>query len=260
MRSYVLALFAFTALINTAHSVGPNSVLNDTGVTRYGNDARSDLSTEPSSYPGQDARRGRDASALLSGLRKVGGGSKGFDFTKIANNGSVLPNSAVLGASATDWGCTYDNVTGLMWEIKVNNPALLRHMGHTFTWYDSNPSTNGGQAGTSSGGGNCLAAGRCDTEKFVQDVNSAGLCGHNDWRLPRTNELLSIVDYGVSDSGAPTVDTAYFPNIPTSASFWSGSADARDATSAWLVGFYSAVVGKWRKSAGEHVRVVRVGP
>lgn len=38
------------------------------------------------------------------------------NYTKIANNGSILPGDAQLGTQPTDWACTKDNKTGLMWE------------------------------------------------------------------------------------------------------------------------------------------------
>ena len=46
-----------------------------------------------------------------------------------------------------------------------------------------------------SGGGSCKTTGRCDTKKFTQDVNAAGLCGHNDSRTPNTQELSGIINY-----------------------------------------------------------------
>ncbi|MEE4379693.1 MAG: hypothetical protein V2J55_19570 [Candidatus Competibacteraceae bacterium] len=75
--------------------------LNDTGVTR--NDGL-----------GADHQYGRDPAAAAGVLPKTGSGSKGFDFTKIANDGTELPDSAALGTNPGDWACTRDNVTGLI--------------------------------------------------------------------------------------------------------------------------------------------------
>jgi len=49
------------------------------------------LTIEPTDYPDQDAFFGCDAAAKAGTLTKIGGGQVGFDFTKIANNGGVLP-------------------------------------------------------------------------------------------------------------------------------------------------------------------------
>jgi hypothetical protein len=45
-------------------------------------------------------------------------GAKGFDYSKIANDGSVLIAGAALGTAPVDWACTKDNITGLTWEVK----------------------------------------------------------------------------------------------------------------------------------------------
>ncbi|KAB2837692.1 MAG: DUF1566 domain-containing protein, partial [Burkholderiales bacterium] len=200
-------------------------------------------------------RYGRDPAAQRGALAKVGGGSKGFDFTKIANNGSTLPAGAALGNGPTDWACTYDNHTGLMWEVKVNNAAHLRHMSHSYTWYDS-VHNYGGNPGTASGG-TCLVAGRCDTEKFVADVNATHLCGHDDWRLPTLHELHNLADRGIASPGL-TIDTTYFPNTHAWY-FWSGSPFAGFSDYAWGV-YFNGGYDSWNpRNVAFQVRLVRTG-
>ena len=96
--------------------------LNDTGID-FCRDHASGVDTTVSSsttcaalpaHGGQDARYGRDPAAGRGAMTKIGGGSKGFDFTKIANNGSPLAPGVALGANPGDWACTYDNTTGLL--------------------------------------------------------------------------------------------------------------------------------------------------
>ena len=162
-----------------------------------------------------------------------------------------LAASAALGTGATDWACTKDNVTGLVWEVKTTSG--LRSSDHTYTWYNSNPATNGGDNGTASGG-TCFTAGRCDTEKFVADVNAAGLCGATNWRMPTIKELEGIVDFG---RFRPTIDPTYFPNtLPDSV--WSGSPFAGDASEAWAVHFYNGISDDTHKGY-VGVRLVRGG-
>ena len=56
-------------------------------------------------------------------------------YSKIANSGSVLPDSAVLGSGAGDWACTRDNTTGLIWEVKTTDGGL-RDWNKGYTNYD----------------------------------------------------------------------------------------------------------------------------
>lgn len=258
MRALIF-LLALVPLAVSAQSVSKR--VNDTGINFCRDHATgADTPVTPSTtctaaQGGQDARYGRDPAAQRGALAKVGGGSKGFDFTKIANNGSTLPAGAALGNGPTDWACTYDNHTGLMWEVKVNNAAHLRHMSHSYTWYDS-VHNYGGNPGTDSGGA-CLVAGRCDTEKFTGDVNAANLCGHNDWRMPTRHELYNLADRGIAVPG-PTIDATYFPNTPAWL-FWSGSPVAGYEYNAWFVNFYHGSAYWIGRGGAHHVRLVRAG-
>lgn len=249
MPQTFITILAAVTLVGIVQAAG----LNDTGISDCLDDAGV-VTTGVAAHPRQDCQYGRDAAAKAGKLTKVGGGSKGFDFTKIANNGTDLPASATLGSAATDWACTRDNVTGLVWEVKTTSG--LRSKDRSYTWYSSDPATNGGDIGTASNG-TCDAAGRCDTEKFVTDVNAVGLCGAKDWRMPAVNELESIPDRGISAPG-PTIDTTYFPNTKAS-NFWSASADAGLSYYAWYVNFGDGNVGLNYKSSALQVRLVRAG-
>ncbi len=229
----------------------PTHPLNDTGTTWSGAYPSGNATTcDPSHPAGQDCRYGRDAAA--GQLTKIGGGSAGFDFTKISNSGAELPASAALGTGPGDWACTRDNVTKLIWEVKTTSG--LRSQDHTYTWYNSDNITNGGSAGTTSGG-SCHQTGRCDTEKYVEDVNSTGLCGATGWRMPTVGELTSIVDQSRT---SPAIDTTYFPNTP-SLYFWSGSPYAGDSSNAWDVTFGDGGTYYHNRYGGTRVRLVRAG-
>lgn len=246
MRRFPLALLAALSLASATHA----APLNDTGIGFCGNDYNNTancaaVSADGGTHPRQDARYGRDAAAA-AGMPKIGGGGKGFDFSKIANDGTVLGAAAVLGAGVKDWACTRDNVTGLIWEVKATTG--LRGQSHTYTWYDSKPATNGGGIGTPSGGA-CFATGRCDTEKFAADVNAAGLCGASDWRMPKVKELEGIADLG---RNKPAIDPTYFPNT-SSWYFWSGSPGA------WGVDFGYGGAYRFDRSYYYGVRLVRGG-
>ncbi len=253
---FLLLVFASSAHATGLPDTGQDTCYNDTvadGVTA-GNAAS--IARDAGSHPRQDCRYGRDAAAAAGALTKTGAGAKGFDYSKIANNGTVLAAGAALGTAATDWACTKDNITGLTWEVKVNDNAHLRHQGHTYTWYSSNAATNGGNAG-STGANTCnatLPGNLCNTEAFVTAVNAAALCGYTDWRMPTLRELLTLVHAGVSN---PSIDTTYFLNTQASG-FRSGSPDAQDITSARDVNFADGDTSSMGgKVNNEYVRLVR---
>lgn len=238
--------------------------LNDTGITwsgqaTSGNESGSNCGG--AGHPaGQDCHYGRDAAAAAGEFTKVGAGPAGFDFTKVCNSGELAgegscPNDPPLGADANEWACTKDNVTGLIWEVKVNNTNHLRHMNHSYTWYDSSsPDGNNGVAT----GGSCGWIGWCDTERYVITVNEsygASLCGAHDWRMPTVNELLSIVDYS---KFGPAIDATYFPNSP-SGHTWSSSPHASSNDYAWVV-YADGSAGNGVRSNGNYVRLVRSAP
>lgn len=242
----------------------PTTNLPDTGQTLCDNGSNvmavctTANSGDGATYPRQDGRFGRDAKASAGTLVKVGGGAAGFDYSKIANDGSDLGAGVglTLGTNATDWACTRDNITGLTWEVKVNDVTHLRDKGWTYTWYNSDNATNGGAPGTVSGG-SCLATGRCDTEKFVADVNSSALCGFNTgWRLPTQRELFTLAHLGAEN---PSIDSTYFPNTKN-LDYWSATPSAVYSPSGvWTVVFNSGNWGVQGKSIGGwvYVRLVR---
>lgn len=183
-------------------------------------------------------------------------------YTKIANNGTELPDGAALGADASEWACTRDNATGRVWEVKTTSG--LRSQDHTYTWYDSH--SPDGSPGFPSITPNCATAGRCDTEKYTEDVNAAGLCGAADWRMPTRDELLGIVD--ASQATPPKIDPGFFPHTlltevsPSvwSSLFWSGSPYEGMLNNARVVDFYSGNHTFGQRNYGFHVRLVRAGP
>ncbi len=219
-------------------------VLNDTGITSCSDDTTNGLTCPQVTHPGQDAEYGRDKTNNDST-----DGLAGFSFTKISSAGAALP------ADATSWDCVRDNVTGLVWEVKTDNtPADLHDKDWTYTWFQTDPTNNGGDAGTQNGG-TCSGSSSCDTSGYVQAVNAAGWCGFTDWRMPTVDELSGIA---ALDRINPAIDTAYFPNT-NSAVFWSSSPNAYSGDYAWYVyfGYGYGYVGY--KSYDYQVRLVRSG-
>jgi hypothetical protein len=222
-------LFIASTALMSAPLFAQTSPLNDTGQTLCFDAATNGMAEcaaantgDGSTHPRQDARFGRDAQAGGGQLTKIGAGEAGFDFTKIANNGSELPASAALGSGPGDWACTRDNVTGLIWEVKT--PANANDF---FTFANA-------------------------SAVHAAAVNAAQLCGFNDWRVPTRRELLSIVHHGRSN---PAIDTTFFPNTQNSF-YHSIDIFAPKPAQAWIVDFFVGQAGARSQSIGSHVRLV----
>lgn len=254
LKQSVLSLLFSLFIIPASHAAS----LPDTGQALCDNGSNvleacsNTNSGDASTMPRQDGRFGRDPAAGAS--TKVGAGAAGFDYSKVANDGTTLAASAVLGSNATDWACTQDNITGLMWEVKTTDGGL-RDANWNYSWYDSNAATNAGNAGTADGADNCLDTARCDTEKYVADVNAATLCSYNDWRLPSKRELQTITHLGSSN---PAIESTYFPNTIAS-TFWSASSYVPVPTIAWYVYFFDGLDLASGKASSFSVRLVRGG-
>lgn len=192
----------------------------------------------------QDGMLGRDADDTSNDNRD---GKLGFSYTKIDATGAALP------ASAATWNCIQDNVTGLMWEVKTNDGGL-RDWAKTYTNYDSITELQ-------IGGTVAPLQSEIDAETnsvgFKNAVNSAGMCGASDWRLPTVDELQSIVDYGVANPG-PTIDANWFPNTQGTV-YRSSSPYAGYPAYARSVYFYNGVVSYGLRSDTFYVRLVRTG-
>jgi hypothetical protein len=211
------------------------SKIPDTGQTKCYNTS-SDVITCPS--PGQPLY-GQDANYTINPM----------SYTKLDGSGNSLPDSAA------SWVMVKDNVTGLIWEMKTNKDDVKNYndphdADNTYTWYDSNPATNGGYAGTPGSG--------TDTEDFIKALNDANYGGYSDWRLPTIKELAYIVDYSIPDPGS-TINTTYFPNTALS-SYWSSTTYAYDTYRAWGVHFgYGGDDGYGGKYGSYCVRAVHGG-
>ena len=156
-------------------------------------------------------------------------------YIKIGANGTALANQNAKWsdtgneADGTRWDCIQESDTGRMWEVKPKTPNQLRNSDSTFTYYIPNPRVAGSWVGSETSNGICnsLPSGKnCNTQNYVDAVNSVGVCGKKDWRLPTQTD----VDQQVK--GFPKL---YFPNLNW---FW---VESESSTEAWYVEAYSTV-------------------
>jgi PKD repeat protein len=228
--------------------------LNDTGITSSqcysaGTNTLS-LCSSPAAIAlnvAQDGMQGRDVAPATNSSAD---GKLGFSFTKIGASGETLPDSA------TAWSCVKDNVTGMVWEVKTNDGSL-RDWTKTYSNYDSTTSAQLYNGTTFVNPTQADIDAATNSIGFKNAVNTAGLCGGTDWRLPTADELQGIVDYGVAYPG-PTIDATWFPNTQGDW-FWSSSPYVGNADVAWVVYFNSGGVGSSARDSTFYVRLVRAG-
>jgi hypothetical protein len=207
--------------------------LNDTGIDWGGDypDGNNATCTSNIAAP-QDCHYGRDATH-----NDDTDGHAGFSFTKLDADGNALP------ASATEWSCVRDNVTGLTWEVKTDDDGI-HDKNNTYRW--------GGKTALGNG---IWGPYFDDWDSLVDGSNAEVLCGFTDWRVPTQEELTNLVSF---DRYAPAIDTDYFP-ITANSGFWSSSPYAYASGAAWYVYFYDGYSYYYFRTAPQGVRLVRSG-
>ena len=276
VKNFFLSLLIIVSI--TACDKGPNSnndainsnavplYLNDSGMDQYTQNFPQRLISDPapvalssaidSDAPGQDADRGQDSDPNNSD----NDGHGGFKFAYLDANGNLY--SVPPSNYATDpWSCVLDKTTGLIWEVKTLSGLQARD--NTYTWYNTDAKTYGGNVGfQSQGDSQCRQTlSNCNTEDYIAAINAMnngkGLCGLNNWRLPLREELRSILDYSVTNRAM--VDSNFFPNAAAGDTWTAQTAYYSDisGTDAWEMHFDSGYSEKHTKSAPDvHVRLV----
>ncbi len=234
--------------------------INDTGVSGF-SDGNTLVEHYQHTYPAQDAAFGSDRQILSGALNKLGEGEASFDFTRLDNTGNDVDNPSF------SFSCVQDNVTGLVWQIKSNSDETdINYVQQTFTWFSEE------ENGNVEGDINAMAQscnvsnGQCNTQDYIAEINSNGLCGFFDWRLPSVEELQSIIHYG--STSLPRVDKVFFPYLGTNNTnelwYWTSQSSADGvsnelANNAWAMDLNSGKDGFFNKGMSLHVILVRAG-
>jgi len=150
-------------------------------------------------------------------------------------------------------GTITDNVTGLMWEKKVDSGGI-HDRDNRYTW----------STGTNDMDGTIVTT-------FLAGLNAGGgFAGHTDWRIPNAFELYTLVNLQIPYPG-PTVYGAFnsctagcsvtSPSCSCTQSddYWSSSTYQTNPTYVWSVFFHVGHVGTDGKAANYFARAVRAG-
>jgi hypothetical protein len=210
-------------------------------------------------------------------------------YVKVCNSGALqgekdCPANPKLGNKPTNWGCTQDKKTGLMWEIKTMDGGL-RDLAKTYSNYTPDyPKCEDeflGETGVCTNLGFTSKYGDgTNTDGFITAVNKQSLCGKRDWRLPTRDELNGLSycsnskynkraegDYDFicvsNENGVtttkPIINSTYFPGIKDNW-FWSSSPYAEGRLRAWSVIFndgQASSVGSGGRNLKYNVQLVR---
>lgn len=149
--------------------------------------------------------------------------------------------------------CTFDRFTGLMWEVKSDDPGL-HDWRNTYSWFNPEESNRELDYRGMPDVGTC-AGSDCDTSDFIRAVNESGYCGFHDWRLPSRDELQSISDLRKAES-PPTINMEFFPHTQAD-EYWSSNDYSFQHDAAWVWNFrFGHDRVDWKKTA-KYLRLVR---
>lgn len=171
-------------------------------------------------------------------------------YAKICNSGQqagsgTCPAAPVQGTAANQWGCTLDNYSGLLWELKAPAASSAPNgMLKTFTNYDDK---NLFQNTITVKPTQIQIDAATNTIGYAKAVNTAGLCGKTNWRRPTRTELQTLV----KGTTPVTIDTAYFPNT-IDLFYWTSTPTTNAPTKADAINFANGQTINWQRNMPLH--------
>lgn len=132
-------------------------------------------------------------------------------------------------------------------QLNAGNPVTA-HGAAGYPSKDELPGYCGYEQGT--GGTNC------NTRVYVEQMNTWGVCGFNDWRMPEVEELRSLANHAMeSDVALP--ETGFLSNLKENVTYLSNTPSADNESSAWCYDYKQGEVKLCRKGTYHGVMAVR---
>jgi hypothetical protein len=158
---------------------------------------------------------GTGATTTLAGLP-----SFGRDVNALTKNDADGALGFSFAATTGSPACTVDKVTGLLWQATGYTPSTYANM-----------------------------------SSLIEAANTTVMCGKSDWRVPSTNELLSVLNFSTPISQPMNADTISSAS-PMTGDFWTAEQLANATNDAWVVspGQGGAVSGLSKTTSTPFVR------
>ncbi|MCS5592211.1 MAG: DUF1566 domain-containing protein [Gammaproteobacteria bacterium] len=164
------------------------------------------------------------------------------DLLKVSKQGKILE------LDKTKWACVLDEDSALYWEVKSDKEGV-QYAHNTYTWFDGETGDEDGEYSR-----HCYWGMGCNTQHYVEEINSESLCSFNDWRIPSVEELKTLVNY-YSDADA-LIDVAFFPNTQAN-TYWTSTTVENNEFVAYEVPFvYGGSIAR-DKYFDTYIRLVR---
>ena len=119
-----------------------------------------------------------------------------YHFVKLDAKGKAM------GEWSGPWSCVRDERSNLIWEVKSYDETL-RDEKCSYSWFD-------GSRGFAYGGSCFTKSTKANTKDIIDYLNSIKLCGRDNWRLPTSKELQTLL-YAKAFVAKAKIENPFFP-------------------------------------------------